>query len=184
MQPEQSSIHHLAWVMKINAHPDSEPGTLIISSWGLSRKSVLAVIQILGMKECDVNTVRPWGNETFCPAWVVNQKQSSCSREAVRNDGSGCLCRLKKICQVNSGCFLLCPSQNVAGIVVFLPAKKKVTRPDVHRCSPAPLLLSLPSHLCHDASSLASPLPPSPGPSYLVLWNEVSSSPKVHMSKP
>lgn len=32
MQPEQCSIHHLAWVMEINAHPDAEPGTLIISS--------------------------------------------------------------------------------------------------------------------------------------------------------
>lgn len=59
MQPAQSSIHHQAWVMEINAYPDFEPGTLIISPWELSHRNVLAVIQVLGMKECDVNTVRP-----------------------------------------------------------------------------------------------------------------------------
>ena len=58
MQPVQSSIHHQAWIMEINAHPDFVPGTLIISWWGLSCRKVLAVIQILGVKVCDVNPVR------------------------------------------------------------------------------------------------------------------------------
>lgn len=58
MQPVQSSIHHQAWIMEINAHPDFVPGTLIISWWGLSCRKVLAVIQFLGVKVCDVNPVR------------------------------------------------------------------------------------------------------------------------------
>lgn len=58
MQPIQISIPHQAWVIEINALPDFEPGPLIISSWELSHRNVLAVIQIPGMKEYDVNTVR------------------------------------------------------------------------------------------------------------------------------
>lgn len=58
IQPAQSSIHHQAWIMEINAHPDFTPRTLIISSWELSCRKVLAVIQTLGVKECDVSAVR------------------------------------------------------------------------------------------------------------------------------
>jgi len=44
--------------MEINAHPDFTPRTLIISSWELSCRKVLAVIQTLGVKKCDVSAVR------------------------------------------------------------------------------------------------------------------------------
>lgn len=47
-----------AWGTGINAHPDFVPGTLIISSWELSLRNALALIQILVMGECNINTLR------------------------------------------------------------------------------------------------------------------------------
>lgn len=58
MRSLQSSIHHQAWIMEINAHPDIVPGTLIISSQETSCRNVLAVIQILEVKDCEGSTVR------------------------------------------------------------------------------------------------------------------------------
>lgn len=89
MQPMESPIYHQPWIMGINAHPASVPRTLIISSWELSLRNVLAAVQIPGMRGYDANAWSPQSNETFCCAWVGCQKQLSLYREAVRSDDFG-----------------------------------------------------------------------------------------------
>lgn len=66
----KAPIYHQPWVMGINAHPASLPRTLIISSWELSPRNVLAVVQIPSMRECDANAQSPQSNDTFCYAWI------------------------------------------------------------------------------------------------------------------
>lgn len=126
MHPVHSSIRHQAWVMKINAHPDFVPGTLIISPWELSRRNVLAVTQIPGLKECDGNTVRLQRNETFCPAWAGKQKQPSCC-------GKwwfwGCLYGLRKICQVNSACLFFFLTAPFTELSLLLPSALQRRKP-------------------------------------------------------
>lgn len=66
----RASIYHQPWVMGINAHPISLPRTLIISSWELSPRNVLALVQISGVRECDANAQSLQSHETFCCAWA------------------------------------------------------------------------------------------------------------------
>lgn len=107
MRSLQSSIHHQAWIMEINAHPDIVPGTLIISSQETSCRNVLAVIQILEVKDCEGSTVRWSSHETLGPVWAGNQKQPRYCREAAGSDGFGHISLgdgVGEICQVKSGC--------------------------------------------------------------------------------
>lgn len=90
MQPEQSPIYHQPWVMGINAHPASAPRTLIISSWELPFRNVLAVVQIPGTRERDSNAWNPQSKEALCHVWVGSQNPPSFHRKAVKSDlGSG-----------------------------------------------------------------------------------------------
>lgn len=66
----RAPIYHQPWVMGINAHPVSLPRTLIISSWELPPRNVLALVQIPGEHECDANAQSPQSHETFCCAWA------------------------------------------------------------------------------------------------------------------